>query len=137
MEPISRRSLFAGACAALLVGTSIIPEAATARVKKLPGGKLSVKLSSQSALSKVGGSVRVGTIKGLPVAIARTGNTTYTAFNLICPHQGAIVEKFADGWVCNLHLSKFESDGDLVLGPATTGLKKVPIKVSKGIATVG
>ena len=120
-----------------MVGTSIIPESATASVKKLPGGKLSVKLSSQSALSKVGGSVRVGTIKGLPVAIARTGNTTYTAFNLICPHQGAKVEKFADGWVCNLHLSKFESDGDLVLGPATTGMKKVPIKVTKGIATVG
>lgn len=137
MEPISRRGFFAGACAALLVGSSLIPEAATASVKKLPNGRLSVKLSSQSALAKVGGSVRIGTIKGLPVAIARTGNATYVAFNLICPHQGAVVEKLGDGWVCNLHMSKFESDGDLVLGPATTGLKKVPIRVSKGIATVG
>ena len=137
MEPISRRGLIAGACAAFLVGSSIITEAATASVKKLPNGKLSVKLSSQSALSKVGGTVKIGSIKGLPVAITRTGTATYTAFNLICPHQGAIVEKFADGWVCNVHMSKFESDGDLVLGPATTGLKKVPIRVSKGVATVG
>lgn len=137
MEPISRRGLIAGACAAFLVGSSIITEAATASVKKLPNGKLSVKLSSQSALSKVGGTVKIGSIKGLPVAITRTGTTTYTAFNLICPHQGAVVEKFADGWVCNVHMSKFEADGDLVLGPATTGLKKVPIRVSKGVATVG
>jgi len=39
--------------------------------------------------------------------------------------------------MCNAHNSEFESDGDLVLGPATTGLTKVRIKVSRGIATIG
>ncbi|MFM1797031.1 MAG: hypothetical protein RL733_812, partial [Actinomycetota bacterium] len=28
-------------------------------------------------------------------------------------------------------------DGDLTLGPATTGLKRVAIKVSRGVATIG
>jgi Rieske Fe-S protein len=39
--------------------------------------------------------------------------------------------------MCEAHNSEFEPDGDLVLGPATTGLVKVPIKVSRGVATIG
>jgi Rieske Fe-S protein len=39
--------------------------------------------------------------------------------------------------MCNAHNSEFENDGDLVLGPATTGLAKVSIKVSRGVATIG
>ena len=40
-------------------------------------------------------------------------------------------------WVCSTHLSEFEADGDLVLGPATTRLTRVSIKVSRGVATLG
>jgi anaerobic selenocysteine-containing dehydrogenase len=43
MEPISRRSLFAGVCAVVALAGSEVPAAANAAVKKLPGGKLSVK----------------------------------------------------------------------------------------------
>jgi len=39
--------------------------------------------------------------------------------------------------MCPAHNSEFEGDGDLVLGPATTGLARVPIKVSRGVATIG
>jgi Rieske Fe-S protein len=137
MEDISRRGLFAGACAALLMGSALVPQAANASIKKLPRDRLSVKLSGVPQLAKVGGSVRIGLIKKIPVAIARTGPSTYVAFNLSCPHQGVIVDQTPEGWVCSAHLSKFEPDGDLVLGPATTGLRRVPIKVSKGVATVG
>ena len=59
------------------------------------------------------------------------------AFDLLCPHQQYAVEKSAAGWICKAHGSEFEADGDLVLGPATTGLKKVAIKVSRGVATIG
>ena len=137
MEPISRRSLFAGACAVVALGGSEIPAAANAVVKKLPGGKLSVKLSDLPALSAVGGAMRIGSIKGVPVGIARVGTNKYTAFNLRCPHQGITVTKTESGWVCKAHNSEFENDGDLLLGPATTGLIKVPIKVSRGVATIG
>ena len=137
MEPISRSSLFAGACAVVALGGSEIPAAANAVVKKLPGGKLSVKLSDLPALSAVGGAMRIGSIKGVPVGIARVGTNKYTAFNLRCPHQGITVTKTESGWMCKAHNSEFENDGDLLLGPATTGLIKVPIKVSRGVATIG
>ena len=137
MEPISRRSLFAGVCAVVALGNSEIPAAANTAVKKLPGGKLSVTLKNLPALSAVGGAMRIGSIKGVPVGIARIGTNKYTAFKLRCPHQGITVSRTESGWMCSAHNSEFEADGDLVLGPATTGLSKVAIKVSRGIATIG
>jgi Rieske Fe-S protein len=137
MEPISRRTLFTGACAILAIGGAEVPAAANAAVKKLSGGRLSVDLKAVPALAKVGGATRIGTVQGVPVAIARTGTSKYIAFNLKCPHQGITVTRNENGWVCSAHLSEFEADGDLVLGPATTGLARVPIKVSRGVATLG
>ena len=137
MEPISRRSLLVGACAILALSGAEVPAVANAAVKKLPGGRLSVKLKAVPALAKVGGATRIGSVKGVPVAIARTGTTKYIAFNLACPHQGVTVTRNEKGWVCSAHLSEFEPDGDLVLGPATTGLTRVPIKISKNVATIG
>jgi Rieske Fe-S protein len=137
MEPITRRTLFAGACAILAMGVTDLPAAANTGIKKLPGGRLSVDLKAVTALAKVGGATRIGSVKGVPVAIARTGTSKYVAFSLQCPHQGVTVNRSENGWVCNAHLSEFKTDGELVLGPATTGLSKVPIKVTRGVATVG
>ena len=137
MEPISRRALLTGACAILALGGSSIPAVAQTAVKKLPGGKLSVKLKDLPELANVGGAVKIGSIKGVPVAVSRTSASKYVAFNLLCPHQQFPVERSEQGWVCKSHGSEFEPDGDLVIGPATTALKRVPIKVSRGVATIG
>jgi len=137
MEPITRRTLFAGACAILALGGAEVPAAANAAVKKLPGGRLSVDLKAVPALAKVGGATRIGSLKGVPVGIARTGTSKYVAFSLQCPHQGVTVTRNKIGWVCNSHLSEFKPSGDLVLGPATTGLSSVSIKVTRGVATLG
>ena len=82
MEALSRRSLFAGACAVLAIGSAEVPAAANTAVKKIAGGRLSVNLKAVPALSKVGGAIRIGSLKGVPVAIARTGTSKYVAFNL-------------------------------------------------------
>jgi Rieske Fe-S protein len=137
MEPISRRSFMAGVCAVVALGAGEVPAAANTAVKKLPGGRISVNLKAMPALAKVGGATRIGSVKGVPVAIARTGSSKYIAFNLACPHQGVTVTRNESGWVCNAHGSEFEPDGDLVLGPATTGLARVPVKISKGLAIIG
>ena len=137
MEPISRRSFIAGVCAVVALSGSELPAAANTAVKKLPGGRISVNLKAVPALAKVGGAAKIGSVKGVPVAIARTGTSKYIAFNLLCPHQGVTVTQNEKGWVCNAHGSEFEADGDLVLGPATSGLERVPMKISKGLATIG
>lgn len=138
MEPISRRNVITGACAILaLGGLGEIPAVANSAVKKLANGRLSVQLRNIPELAKVGGSVRIGNVKGAPVAISRTGASTYIAFNLSCPHQGVTVGRTSSGWKCEAHGSEFKANGDLVMGPATTRLARVPIKVSRGVATVG
>lgn len=135
---INRRALLSGACAILALGSlGALPTTASAEIRKLGKGRISVKLKNIPELSTVGGSVGVGNVKGKPVAITRTGNTTYVAFSLSCPHAGVKVSREGNGWVCNAHGSEFKADGDLVLGPATTGLPRVPMKISKGVATIG
>lgn len=135
---INRRALLTGACALLaLTGLGALPESASAGVKKLGNGRVSVKLKSLPELSKVGGSVGIGNVKGQPVAITRTGTSSYIAFSLSCPHQGVKLSQAPTGWVCDAHGSEFKTDGALVAGPATTSLSRVPIKISKGVATIG
>lgn len=138
MNPISRRGLLAGTCGLLMLnGIQALPASANSAVKKLSNGRLSVQLGRIPALATIGGSVAIGIIKGKPVAISRTGDKTYTAFLLSCPHQGVPVTKVETGWRCEAHGSEFEADGDLVLGPATTRLKRIPLKVTRNTAVVG
>lgn len=135
---MNRRALLSGACALLaLTGLGPFPTSASAEIRKISNGRITVRLKNIPELSQIGGSVGVGNVKGKPVAITRTGNSTYVAFSLSCPHQGVKVSKKANGWVCDAHGSEFEADGDLVLGPATTRLPRVPMKISKGVATIG
>lgn len=135
---INRRALLTGACALLaLTGLGAFPALASTEVKKLGNGRVSVKLKGLLELSKVGGSVGIGNVKGIPVAITRTGTSSYIAFSLSCPHQGVSVSREGNGWVCGAHGSEFKTDGALVAGPATTSLPRVPIKILKGVATIG
>jgi Rieske Fe-S protein len=135
---INRRGLLAGACALLaLTGLGALPALASTEVKKLGNGRVSLKLNGLPELSKVGGSVAIGNVKGKPVAITRTGTSSYIAFSLSCPHQGVTVSREGNGWICPAHGSEFKTDGALVAGPATTNLPRVPIKISKGVATIG
>lgn len=137
MDELSRRGFIAGACAIALGGLGALPAAAESSIKRLRNGQVTVKLRSIPDLNKVGGSVAIGKVRGIPAAIARTGTSSYIAFSLACPHQKVIVGKTETGWRCAAHGSEFEPDGDLVLGPATTRLTRIPIKVSRGVATVG
>lgn len=121
----------------LTLGATALPAAAQSAIRPLPNGKLAVRLRGVRALAKVGGAVSIGTIKGNPVGVARTGRSTYVAFSLRCPHRGVTVIKSQQGWSCPAHGSQFESDGDLVLGPATTALGKVPTRLRGGVLTVG
>ena len=134
---ISRRALFTGVCALIALKGLALASAAPSAVTKLSKGRLSFKVADIPELSAIGGAVRIGNVKGKPVGVSRTAANRYVAFNLACPHQGVTVVRDENGWVCRKHDSQFETDGDLILGPATTGLRRVPIKVTRGTAIVG
>lgn len=137
MEEISRRVVLAGACSLFALGASALPAAAQTAMRRLPDGRVEVRVSTVPALSAVGGAVSIGSVKGVPVGVARTGPSTYRAFSLRCPHQGIPVKRSEQGWTCPAHGSQFEADGDLVLGPATRALSRIPASLKRGNLVVG
>lgn len=137
---ITRRELFAGMCALAVTGgisAAALPAAAESAIQRLPDGRVSVRVRAVPSLAKVGGAASIGSVKGQPTGLARTGPSKYVAFNLECPHQGVTVKRDASGWICPAHGSEFQSDGQLVLGPATTGLERLPARFSKGQVVIG
>lgn len=137
MEDLTRRALLAGACSLLALGATAVPAAAESAIRRLPDGRLEVRVRAVRELNAIGGAVSVGTVRGVPVGVARTGATSYRAFSLSCPHQKVTVERDGQGWFCSAHGSQFEPDGDLVLGPATKGLRRVPTAMKRGRLVVG
>lgn len=137
MDPLSRRAFLAGVCGVATATIAPLSAEAASSVKKLSDGRLSLRVRDFAELKEVGSSMRIGSLKGKPVAITRTGPSAFIAFTLVCPHQGVTVVKDETGWVCKAHGSKFESDGALNFGPATTDLPRVRARLSKGVLTVG
>jgi cytochrome b6-f complex iron-sulfur subunit len=92
------------------------PEGALVAIKEVP----------------VGGAVLVKDTK----LVVQPKSGTFKAFSAVCPHQGVIVPAPASGAAvleCPGHNSQFNlADGGLVRGPATRGLKSIPVKVKNG-----
>ena len=133
---MTRRALLTATCGVLALGTVTTPAAADSNVRTLADGRLAVRVERIPELSRVGGAVRVGAVKGNPVAVVRTPRG-YQAMSLRCPHQGVPVKRDDSGWVCPAHGSEFTAAGALELGPATTGLARVASTLKGGTLTVG
>ena len=125
----TRRDFLRGACAvaALSLGPALLADDAMAAtgIRRKSNGQVAVHVAKVPELSRVGGAVNLGTVKGDPVAVVRTGASTYEALNLRCTHQGVTVQQSGSGWVCPAHGSAFASDGGVKQGPARTGLARV------------
>jgi cytochrome b6-f complex iron-sulfur subunit len=79
----------------------------------------------------VGGAVAAQTPDGTAVILAQPTAGEVVAFDARCPHQGCTVAPAADNLACPCHGSTFKtSDGSVITGPATSGLKAVPVTVS-------
>lgn len=137
MENVTRRSFLAGACGVAVLGATALPVAAEATVSRQRDGRLTVRVKDIPALSTVGGAAAIGTLRGNPIGVARTGASTYVAFSLRCPHQGVTVMRSDQGWLCPAHGSQFKGDGGLILGPALRRLARVPSTFRRGRLIVG
>ncbi|MEP6591488.1 MAG: Rieske 2Fe-2S domain-containing protein [Gemmatimonadota bacterium] len=83
-----------------------------------------VTLASYPELATVGGIAVVnnGSQGGHPIAVARTGDVTFVALSLVCPHRGVTVSVVANGFYCTGHGARFASNGNWTGGQQTSGL---------------
>ena len=129
---LTRRQALAAAAA--LCGFGAV--AATSAGSAQASGTLSVQLSKHPALRKVGGVALVGSLNGASVAVVRTGRTQYVALDRRCPHAGGIVSPRGREWVCPLHGSRFDIDGDKVSGVTPTGLRRLKTTLNGGVLVI-
>lgn len=101
-----------------------MPSSGAAEPAPATTGKLQ-KLTTTDAVPVGGGRVVSG------VLVVQLTRGSFKAFDARCPHLAAIVKPPKDGViVCPIHGSKFaDGDGSLLQGPATRGLKSIPITV--------
>lgn len=125
----TRRDFLKGACAiaALSLGPALLADDAMAAdgIHRRKNGQVALHVAKVAELARVGGAVNLGTVNGVPVAVVRTGTSSYEALSLRCPHQGVTVRASGSGWQCPAHGSAFALDGALRQGPARTGLTVV------------
>jgi cytochrome b6-f complex iron-sulfur subunit len=87
-----------------------------------PSVGVSLKISDYAALANVGG-VAVLTASGSPIAIVRTGATTFVALSRICPHQGGTIETASGGFFCPNHGAEFDINGTWRGGQRTSNMR--------------
>jgi Rieske Fe-S protein len=137
---ISRREVLCGV-ALLSLGTAISLDGAVAATgyKILANGKVEVTLSSNPALAKVGGVLRVDGVNGKSIAVVRTSTakTGYKAIDLSCTHQGVLVEQSSAGWMCPAHGSQFTLAGKKINGLASGPLKNLTVTTTAKKLTIG
>ena len=83
---------------------------------------VTVKLSDYATLASVGG-VALVSASGSPIAVVRTGATTFVALSRICPHQGSTVNVVANGFLCPNHGASFTLDGTWTGGQRTSNMR--------------
>jgi Rieske Fe-S protein len=98
----------------------------------------SVTIASQPSLANVGG-VATLTVNGSPVAIVRESASSFSAFSLICPHQGNTVQPVSNGFFCPGHGAEFNIQGTWIGGQRTSSLHQysTTYDAAAGTVTIG
>jgi Rieske Fe-S protein len=97
-----------------------------------------VKISDYATLASVGG-VAVTTLNGTPIAIVRTGTSTFITLSRICPHQGSTINQISTGFRCPNHLAQFDTTGNWVGGQRTSNMRSYSTSydATAGTLTIG
>jgi cytochrome b6-f complex iron-sulfur subunit len=115
---IVQSALLAAAAALAACGASD----ATAPDIIVDGTNNVINVNSYPALASIGGVAMVS-IGRAPVAIVRTGASTFVALSRICPHQGGTVQQSGTGFQCPQHGARFSQSGQWVGGERTSSLR--------------
>jgi thiosulfate dehydrogenase [quinone] large subunit len=97
-----------------------------------------VNVSDFPALATVGG-VATTNVNGTPIAIVRTGATTFITLSRVCPHQGSTVNATSTGFRCPNHGATFDKNGTWTGGQRTSSMKSYPTvyDAASGMLTIG
>jgi Rieske Fe-S protein len=89
-----------------------------------------------SPLTDVGGAALVQSVAGM-FLLSRTSASVFTAIEAVCTHEGCTITG-ADGdiYVCPCHGSRYNRNGQVVNGPATSSLRKYAAAFADGIVTI-
>jgi cytochrome b6-f complex iron-sulfur subunit len=130
-EFLQRSALFAAVTAAL---AACVPTDATSPSLS---GSVDVNVNDYAALANVGGIALVNA-NGSPIAVVRTGASSYAALSRICPHQGSTVNVSGGGFLCPGHGARFTSTGQWTGGQPTSNLHAYATSydAASGILTV-
>ena len=75
---------------------------------------------------------------GVQAVVSRPDPDTVVAFSPVCPHQGCMVTPREELYVCPCHSSQFDlATGEVLAGPAETGLEPYPASVADGRILIG
>jgi len=134
---IARRDFVVGAAAALAAAALAACGTTTGDFVTSPGTltSTSIKVSDFPALANVGG-VATTSASGIPIAIVRTGASSFAAFSRICPHQGTTIGVFNNGFQCPRHGATFNLSGQWIGGQPTSNLVSYPVTYDSASATL-
>lgn len=76
---------------------------------------------------------------GNPLAVVRTGTSTFVALSRICPHAGSTVNTASGGFLCPGHGAEFDYSGRWIGGQRTSSLTSYPTQydAATGMLTIG
>ena len=99
---------------------------------------LSVKVSDYATLANVGGVALINA-SGSPIAVVRTGTSTFVALSRVCPHQGSTVNAVTGGFLCPNHGARFDQNGTWTGGQRTSNMRaySTSYDAATGTITIG
>ncbi|HEY5062485.1 MAG TPA: Rieske (2Fe-2S) protein [Gemmatimonadaceae bacterium] len=80
-----------------------------------------IDVNNFPALASVGG-IAVISLGNAPLAIVRTGQSTFLALSRICPHQGGTIGQSGNGFQCPVHGAQFTATGQWEGGQRTSNM---------------
>jgi Rieske Fe-S protein len=97
-----------------------------------------VRIADYPALASVGGIAVIddGRSSGVPWAVARTGQATFVALSLICPHRGSTVQSLGTSFMCPVHGAQFSASGSWTGGQQTSSLSRYSVQYDSVAGTL-
>ena len=98
----------------------------TTVAKHMVGDRVEALRSDEGLADVPLGGGRVLRLEGETCAVHRTRDGRYVALSPVCPHMGCHVKwnQSEQSWDCPCHGSRFDTEGQVIEGPALTGLER-------------